>query len=657
LLENFGRFNYALYKEKEMADFRRFMIVLAAVALLLGTVSTVSAATNGFQCSTNAATPEQARQQGITELMGDLVLNCTGGTATDLGAPVASVNITVTLNTEVTSRLLDDAVNGNEALLLVDDPPPGSQHVCFAAVAPCPMLGEGDTSGGAGGGPSSYLPAAGNTNKNVFQGQWNSNQPGSVVFRGVPIDPPGTVRNQLVMRVTNVRGNATRFAVSTGVGIGGIPIYMTIAVSNPSAVPINNPQQIVAFVFNGLVQGQDGLAAFKQCVDVNVNEANGKLLFQGVAGDFIDNVGFTGLVKAIEGFASAFKIRNKATTPAAPLALAVQDIPGTNYPAVETGFYNDGSLDADFTDPRIANAGLADAGTRIKVEFANVPVGAHVYVPLVINPSGLTTAGHLYLALTKNEVGAFSAQGASSFDPNGLLGEVTMTAGAGEAVYEVLDEDPSNVEEADIPVIVAYIANPAGNSPSITSGPATAGVSFAPTTTPPDYASEDSGTPVPRFIDTATQANRFSVNACRTNLLFPFVTNQAGYDTGLAIANTSQDPFGTINQHGTCDLNFFNGSTTPPPPTKFTTVDVPAGTVYTNLSSIVASGFQGYIIAVCNFQYAHGYAFLLGGTPNGANQVAQGYIALVIPDLLRGGQLGASPFPVGGPGSGEQLGF
>ena len=59
------------------------------------------------------------------------------------------------------------------------------------------------------------------------------------------------------MRVTNVRGNATRFAVSTGVGIGGIPIYMTIAVSNPSAVPINNPQQIVAFVFNGLVQGQD----------------------------------------------------------------------------------------------------------------------------------------------------------------------------------------------------------------------------------------------------------------------------------------------------------------------------------------------------------------------------------------------------------------
>jgi len=230
---------------------------------------------------------------------------------------------------------------------------------------------------------------------------------------------------------------------------------------------------------------------------------------------------------------------------------------------------------------------------------------------------------------------------------------VTMSGGAGVAVYEILAEDPANTEELDIPVEIAYIANPAGNSPSITSGPATAGVSFAPTTTPPDYTSNTS--PVPRFLDTATQANRFIVNACRTNLLYPFVTNQAGYDTGLAIANTSQDPYGTLTQHGTCDLNFFNGSTTPPPPAKFTTADVGAGSVYTNLLSIVAPGFQGYIIAVCNFQYAHGYAFLLGGTPGSANQVAQGYIALIIPDPGRG--IGASGFDKADPGSGEMLGF
>ena len=646
--ENFGRFNNALYKEKEMADFRRCMIVLAALALLLGTVSTVSAASNGFQCTTNAATPVQARQQGITELMGDLVLNCTGGVNTLANTVVPTVNITVTLNTEVTSRLLDDNVNGSEAILLADEPAPGTQAVCFANDAPCLMYSQGSIA------TSPYLvgPGLAANNKNVFQGQWNSNQPGSIVFRGVPIDPPGTGRTSLVMRVTNVRGNATRFAVSTGVGIGGIPIFMTIAVSNPSAVPINNPQQIVAFVFNGLVQNQDGVVSFKQCNDVNVS--NGKLSYIVPAGgetDYADNQGFAGLVKAIEGFASAFKIRAINTIPANPgIAPADQDVPGTNYPAVETGFYNSGTTDADFADARIAGAGLADAGTRIKVEFNNVPVGAHVYVPIKI-----TNAAGVYI-LVKNEAGAFSAAGASSFDAGGTLGEVTLSGGAGVAVYEVVAEDPANIDELDVPVIVAYIANPAGNSPSITSGPATAGVSFAPTTTPPDYAAEDSGTPVPRFLDTSTQANRFSINACRTNILYPFVTNQAGYDTGLAVSNTSQDPFGTITQHGTCALNFFNGSTTPPPPATFTTADVPAGTVYANLLSIVAPGFQGYIIAVCDFQYAHGYAFLLGGTPGSPNQVAQGYIALIIPDVAGRGN-GASPFPGAGPGTGEQLGF
>jgi len=627
-----------------MADFRRCMIVLAALALLLGTASTVSAV--GFQCQTNAATPEQARQQGITENMGDLVLNCTGGVNTNAGSAVTTVNITVTLNTEVTSRILDDNVNGSEAILLVDEPAPTTQHVCFAANAPCAFISQGSIP------TSPYLPGAGASanNKNVYQGQWNSNQPGSIVFRGVPIDPPGTGRANLVFRVTNVRGNATRFAVSTGGGIGGVPIFMTIAVSNPNAVPINNPQQTVAFVFNGLVQSQDASIAFKQCNNVNIN-SSGKLAFIGTAGDWVDNQGYAGLVKATEGFASAYKIRDINTTPANPtIAPADQDVPGQNYPSVESNFYNSGTTDPDFANAKIQGAGLADAGTRIKVEFANVPTGVHVYVPLKI------TNGLGVYVLVKNESGTFSAAGASSFDPNGLLGEVTLSANAGEAVYEVLSEDPANIDELDIPVIIAYIANPAANSPSITSGPATAGVSFAPTTTPPDFASEDSGTPVPRFIDTATQANRFSVNACRTNLLYPFVTNQAGYDTGLAIANTSQDPFGTITQHGTCTLNFFNGSTTPPPPAAFTTPDVPAGSVYTNLLSIVASGFQGYIIAVCNFQYAHGYAFLLGGTPGSANQVAQGYIALIIPDVAGRGN-GASPFPGAGAGTGEQLGF
>ena len=38
--------------------------------------------------------------------------------------------------------------------------------------------------------------------------------------------------------------------------------------------------------------------------------------------------------------------------------------------------------------------------------------------------------------------------------------------------------------------------------------------------------------------------------------------------------------------------------------------------------------FQGYIIAVCNFQFAHGFAFI---SDLGARNLAMGYLGLVLP--------------------------
>ena len=62
-----------------------------------------------------------------------------------------------------------------------------------------------------------------------------------------------------------------------------------------------------------------------------------------------------------------------------------------------------------------------------------------------------------------------------------------------------------------------------------------------------------------------------------------------------------------------------------------TTPSVASGTVFTQVVSGVAAGFQGYVIAQCNFQYAHGFAFITNaGASN--NAVAQGYLAGVILD-------------------------
>jgi hypothetical protein len=72
----------------------------------------------------------------------------------------------------------------------------------------------------------------------------------------------------------------------------------------------------------------------------------------------------------------------------------------------------------------------------------------------------------------------------------------------------------------------------------------------------------DADEPEPRFIDTGGDPTTIiSIIRCTTTLLFPFVTNQAGFDTGLAISNTSKDWLGTDPQAGACTIHY-HGSTT-----------------------------------------------------------------------------------------------
>jgi hypothetical protein len=92
-----------------------------------------------------------------------------------------------------------------------------------------------------------------------------------------------------------------------------------------------------------------------------------------------------------------------------------------------------------------------------------------------------------------------------------------------------------------------------------------------------------------------------------TRLMYTFVTNQAGFDTGLAILNTTVDPYGTTHASGACKVLFYG---TGAPATPLTTPVIAAGQNYEFLASSVAPGFQGYIIANCNFPFAHGFSFI-----------------------------------------------
>jgi hypothetical protein len=154
------------------------------------------------------------------------------------------------------------------------------------------------------------------------------------------------------------------------------------------------------------------------------------------------------------------------------------------------------------------------------------------------------------------------------------------------------------------------------------------------------------------LMPAAPGGNFIDVSKCVTNLLFPFLSNQQGFDSGIAIANTGMDPLTptTPAQTGTITLHGYPGDIT------FTTADVAPGTVYVaTLSSITGfAGFQGYLVAVCQFQYAHGYAFMIGTRPNPSPLITGGYLALVIPDpTITGGF--RSPSPPAHSGTGENI--
>ena len=62
------------------------------------------------------------------------------------------------------------------------------------------------------------------------------------------------------------------------------------------------------------------------------------------------------------------------------------------------------------------------------------------------------------------------------------------------------------------------------------------------------------GAKMPRFVASNDPDMVVEIDDCVTTLLFPFVTNKAGFDTGIAITNTSSDA-------GSCTITYFTAPT------------------------------------------------------------------------------------------------
>jgi hypothetical protein len=342
-------------------------------------------------------------------------------------------------------------------------------------------------------------------------------------------------------------------------------------------------------------------------------------------------------VRFREGFQTAFK----------PQIIAGQElsIPGVVY-----------NSESGFVRPETGIAGVADSGTRLAARFTNIPQGIRLFV------SGTqavgTSTGATAVLVTTDAAGASNigspsvsrpiptapfSQGNLSCGVNNTPAiEIPLTNGAGTAVWEVTGTNPSANETFIFDYAVAYRHNQNQGIPGLGNGRVIG--NLAPFYTANNQV-ERMGTtilPIPRFAARTDSNSALTFNACQTNLLFPYVTNWAGFDTGMSIANTSQDPFSSPNdrlQAGRCTLNYYGRLANGNPPTttrEQTDRDVAAGeTITLVLSSGGGLGlrgnpnFQGYIIATCDFRFAHGFAFITDG-PIGQARVAEGYLALVI---------------------------
>ena len=156
------------------------------------------------------------RAAGKTELVGDLVFNCTGGTPTPAGSPVPlytlklqaqSTDQTNVSTVNITSRQL--APDGSsEAILLIDEPHSASNPnipllACGDSTAPaaagiCTIIGSGT-------GVNTYNGTA--NRPNVFQGKQTAAD--TLQWTAIPFDPPG-VNTTRVLRITNVRMNGSQ---------------------------------------------------------------------------------------------------------------------------------------------------------------------------------------------------------------------------------------------------------------------------------------------------------------------------------------------------------------------------------------------------------------------------------------------------------------
>jgi len=466
----------------------------------------------------------------------------------------------------------------------------------------------------------------------------------SVSFAAVPFTTGATT-----VTISNVRINASSLPAGTA-GSLPTPIAAKAFISGTGVTPTPSGAINVAYAFSGLgantgkvyrdqgdstsgtLFGGSNTSTYAVCSSSNTSSTNSS-----------NSPNF--FVAVNEGFTNAFKTQADEQS---QVALSAVSSGGA---ATTTAF---GTTTA---------VNYPNSGTRVKLVFSNVPAGLGIYVGQVVNAGtiGTTTtpvtgdgavltlvasetapsgAANVTTATTSSGFSGTVGSGATAYAGGFVL--LTVSGTTATAIYEVSTDNLNSLDAFSIPVLLTAGSN------KVTPGAAlTVTTSLAPQ--PATAASI-----VPSFSSTAASivtTSTLTFAPCTTNLLFPFVTNANGFETGIAISNTTKDPFGTTTQSGLCTLNFYqsgvSGATNPtavtaPNLAEGTNQPYLAGETYAftltqalGVNTANPATFQGYIIAQCSFNLGHAFAYILGGLQPGMfvnpTNTAMGYLAIVLP--------------------------
>lgn len=389
------------------------------------------------------------------------------------------------------------------------------------------------------------------------------------------------------IRIRGMRGDASQLRVAPGGHVAGPPITASISLRSPGGVALRNGVLRVGQPLPGLGLSFRGEAPASACLASDRGRAT---------------------VHLREGFARAFRTQ------------ATDSLAGSPAPA-----------------------------TRFALDFEDIPEGMTVSVPPSLScyqPEHEEVAGETADVLAIGLVRGHDASGRGGVATTGSgnsepTAAITLNGNRGRAVYEVLAHDPGNVEDCHIPVRFETESGRISRArANVSAGFAPRGVSELASS-----AGAHSG-----FAQPSPLAQlEVDLAACGTALLFPFVSNQGGFDTGVVITHGAlRDPPGqSESQGGACDLNYYGTNaegqdilllqhSTNLEPGQQLVFTLSGGNPVQNI--LGTPQYQGYLVAECGYPGARGYAFISDGF-GGIADLGMGYIAPVIPLDPRGRRL------------------